>query len=325
MRIDVHTHLVHFEFLKYLHGRSSMPNAILEGGSYVINCTPWYQQTPPRQVCDVEVKLRDMEDMETDISVLSHGIPGPELLGGADADYWASRINDHIASVVDDYPGKFIGMGSIGFGDPDRSIAEIDRCIHELGFKGIQIFSNTQQKVSDLPEFLPVYRHISSLGVPINMHPTAPINYTGIDSLPLVNGIGFIYDTSLSAVRLIMSGLFDQEPNLLLIVPHLGGIIPYLRGRIEREIDACPLPSNQPKLAHPFKYYLDKIYVDTVAHSIEALDYCYRICGPKRLLFGTDHPFGPFSRLSTLVEQLDCSEADRELIYHGNAERLLGI
>lgn len=325
MRIDVHTHLVHLDFLKHLQGRSSLPNAVLEGGSYVVNCAPWYQQAPPSQICDVDAKLREMEEMKTDVSVLSHGIPGPELLGGEEADDWASRINDHLARVIQAHPGRFIGWGSIGFGSPERSIAEIDRCIHQLGFKGFQIFSNTRQKVLDSPEFLPVYRHIASLGVPMNMHPTAPINHTGIDSLPLVNGLGFIYDTSLATIRLIISGLFDQEPNLVLIVPHVGGILPYIRGRIERGIDGWTPPRDQPRLAHPLRHYLDRIYVDTVAHSPEALDYCYRICGPERLLYGTDHPFGPFNRVAGLVEQLDCSDADRELIYHGNAERLLGL
>jgi len=66
--------------------------------------------------------------------VLSHGIPGPELLEPAAADDWAARINDHLAGVVERYPDKFIAWGSIGFGSPERSIAEVDRCINQLGF-----------------------------------------------------------------------------------------------------------------------------------------------------------------------------------------------
>ena len=325
MRIDVHTHLANLDFIVHLQGRSSTPNAVLEGGTYFVNCAPWHRQEAPSQLCDVDAKLRETEGMNVDVSVLSHGIPGPELLGGDEADDWASRINDHLAEVIQSHPGKFIGWGSIGFGSPERSISEVDRCINQLGFKGIQLFSNIKQQVLGSPEFLPVYRHIASLGVPMNMHPTAPMNYAGMEGTPLIGGMAFIYDTSLGTIRLIMSGVFDQSPDLKLIVPHVGGILPYLQGRIERGVNAWTPTGDQPKLAHPLRHYLDRIYVDSVGHSPEALDYCYHVCGPERLLYGTDHPFGNFNGSAGLVEQMDWSEADKELVYHGNAERLLGL
>jgi len=325
MRIDVHTHLGCPDFAQHLQGRSSPPNGVLEGGTYVFNCVPNYRQPAPPQWLNIEEKLREADQMGVDLSVLSHGIPGPEMLGGQEADDWASRINDYLAGVIQRYPGKFIGLGSIGFGSPERSIAEVDRCINQLGFKGIQLFSNTNQKVLDSPEFMPVYRHVATLGVPMNMHPTVPLNMVGMDQPPLVPGMGFIFDTSLATIRLIQRGLFDQAPDMKLIVPHVGGILPYLRGRIERGVDAAPPAAGLPRLARPAKEYLDMIYVDTVAHSIEALDYCYRMVGAERLLYGTDHPFANYIPVSGLVEQLDCSDADREMIYHGNAERLLKL
>ena len=325
MRIDVHTHLVSLDFIKHLQGRSSLPNAVVEGGAYIVSCTPTYQNQGQIHYTDVEKKLQDMETMSVGMSVLSHGIPGPEFLGGVEADDWACRINDYLAATIEKYPSKFVGWGSIGFGTPDRSIAEVDRCVQQLGFKGIHLFSNINQRVVDSPEFIPVYRHIARLGVPINMHPTAPLNLVGIDKPPLVPSMGFIFDTSLATVRLIMSGLFDQEPDLTLIVPHVGGILPYLRGRIERTLEDWASSEAERPFIHSPAHYLDKIYVDTVAHSPEALEYCFHTLGPQKLLFGTDHPFGNYTTQAEMVEALDCSESDRELIYHGNAERLLGI
>ena len=325
MRIDVHTHLISLDFLTHLLGRSSVPNALLEGGTYFVDCTSNYRLQCPPQHADMEEKLRDMERMGVDVSVLSHGIPGPELLGGTEADDWASRINDFMAGVVQAHPDKFIGWGSIGFGSPERSVAEVDRCINQLGFKGIQLFSNINQRVLDSPEFMPVYRHIADLGVPMNMHPTAPLNLVGIDKAPLIPSLGFIYDTSLGTMRLITSDLFDQAPNFKLIVPHVGGIIPYLGGRLERSVDTWVHSQEEPPLALPAADYMAKIYVDTVAHSPQALEYCYKLVGAERLLFGTDHPFANYIAVSDLVENLDCSEEDRELIYHGNPERLLGL
>jgi predicted TIM-barrel fold metal-dependent hydrolase len=298
---------------------------VSKGDSYIVSCTSNHSHTNPPKAMDVEDKLRDMEVMGVDVSVLSQGIPGPELLGGTEADDWAARINDHLASVIEKHPGKFVAWGSIGFGSPERSIAEVDRCINQLGFKGFQLFSNIHQKVLDSPEYMPVYKHVARLGTPMNMHPTSPLNIVGMEGSPLVAGMAFIYDTSLGAIRLIRSGLFDEEPDFKLIVPHVGGILPYLAGRVTRTIDSVSRAPGATRLTHPAKHYLDKLYVDSVAHSVEALEYCYRLVGPERILYGTDHPFANYLEAAALVEQLHCTAAERELIYTGNAERLLGL
>ncbi|MGH3515240.1 MAG: hypothetical protein ACRDRB_23690, partial [Pseudonocardiaceae bacterium] len=88
------------------------------------------------------------------------------------------------------------------------------------------------------------------------------------------------------------SGLFDQAPTLKLIVSHVGGVLPYLTGRIEAA------------LAHPFDHYLTNLYVDSVCYHIQALECCYGVMGA---LYGTDHPFGSHRIAAELVERLACS------------------
>ena len=107
MRIDVHSHLIYLPYLEYLAGRSSLPQGVLRGGTYFVSCTGGYQHASPLVHADVDQKLRDMEDLDIGMSVLSHGMPGPELLGGSEADDWASRINDHLAEVMQAHAGKF--------------------------------------------------------------------------------------------------------------------------------------------------------------------------------------------------------------------------
>ncbi len=325
MRIDVHTHFISLDFIKHLEGRSSLPSSALEGGTYFTSCAQGFRLPILPRITDMEVKLKDIEDMGVDLSVLSHGVPGPEVLGGKEADDWAARINDQLAGIIQKYPGKFLGWACLGFGSAERTIAEVDRCINQLGFKGVQLFSNINKKVLDTPELRPIYKHIARLGVPLNMHPAIPLNLVGMDNGSLVTGLAFMYDTTLNTVRLIQSGLFDEEPDLKLIVPHIGGVIPYLKGRLERSSDAAMRSvTDQPTLQHPFGYYLGKLYYDTVTYHIEALDYFYRLMGADHLLYGTDHPYGqPYKLIAGMVEQLKCTEAERELIYHGNAEKLL--
>ena len=170
-----------------------------------------------------------------------------------------------------------------------------------------------------------MFKHVARLGVPMNMHPTAPLNMHGIDQRPLVPGMAFMFDTSLATIRLMMSGVFEEEPDLQLIVPHTGGFVPYIRGRVERMIDAWTPPAGWQQLSQPAQHYFDKIYVDTVAHSPEALEYCYKRYGPEKILYGTDHPFAHFNEYNVMVDNLACTDAERELINRGNAERLLGL
>lgn len=327
MRIDVHSHLIYLPYLEHLAGRSSLPQSVLRDGTYFVSCAGGYQHASLMSHADVEQKLRDTEDLGIGISVLSHGMPGPELLGSPDADYWASRINDHLAEVMQAHPGKFEAWATLGWHSIDQTIAEIDRCVKQLGFRGVYLFSNINQKTVDAKEFWPVYKHVESLGVAMNMHPTAPINMNGIDHRPLVPGMAFMFDTALATVRMVMSGLFQEYPDLKLIVPHTGGFVPFIRGRVGRMIDEWTSPEDWVNLQQSSQFYFDKLYIDTVSHSPEALDYCYKMFGADRLLYGTDHPFGhpDFQRFNDMIDGLDCSESERDLINHGNASRLLGL
>ena len=324
MRIDVHTHFQCLDFVKHLQGRSTLPKSLLDGGNYIIQCATGLTVTALPKILDMDEKLRDMEDMKIDIAVLSHGIPfGPDVLDNQEADEWAKRINDNLAEIMERYPGRFIGFGSLGWGDCQRSIAEADRCINRLGFKGIQVLSNISNKLLDSSEFVPVLKHIGMLGVPIHLHPAIPLNRVGLENARQFLPLGFPYDTSLSTLRLIQSGLFDETPDLKLIVAHIGGVLPYLIGRIGTYTAPSPLDPNASLLKHPIEHYLHKLYVDTVCYHIEALECCYKVIGPEQMLYGTDHPFGRYDAPAELLEQLKCSASERELIYRGNAERLL--
>jgi predicted TIM-barrel fold metal-dependent hydrolase len=303
-----------------------LPKTVLDGGTYVVQCASGLDLPALPKIIDMEQKLRDMEDMKVNVAALSHGIPfGPEVLGGREADEWAMRINDNLARIIADYPDKFVALGSIGFGDTQRSIAEVERCVNQLGFSGFQIFSNISNKLLDSPEFLALLKHIARLGMPMHLHPAVPPNRTGMDSPSQFLGLGFPLDTSLSAVRLIQSGLFDETPDLKLILSHVGGVIPYLWGRLATFSSTSSTIHDSHRLRHPIGYYLSKLYVDTVSYRVEALQCCYDAMGGEHLLYGTDHPFGRSDVAGELVERLNCPASDRELIYHGNAERLLNL
>jgi predicted TIM-barrel fold metal-dependent hydrolase len=114
-------------------------------------------------------------------------------------------------------------------------------------------------------------------------------------------------------------------PDTRLIVAHAGGVIPYLRSRIATYHTPSALVLDGPDLRHPIEHYLDNLYVDTVSYDAAVLDFCYRSLGAARMLYATDHPFGAYGVAAGLLEQVPCSGAERDLVYHGNAERLFHL
>jgi len=263
-----------------------------------------------------------MDAAGIDLAVLSPGPPSPAVLGGALADSWAARINDELAVIAAAHPGRLAGWASLGFGDPSRAIAEVDRCLDQLGLAGFQVWSNIAGRPLDAPDVLPVLEHIADRGAAIHLHPIWPAGQEAM-STALMLGFAFPVDTSLAVLRLIGAGLFDRDP--VVVAAHLGGVLPWLRERLAIHGQAsAPFPG-QPDLARPMGEYLDRLYVDTVGYGPAPLEYCYAQLGAGRLLFGTDHPFAAPGLPGQLIDGLPCTAAEREQILAGNAQRLLAL
>ena len=322
MRIDIHSHVMSVAFLEHLQGRDTLPTAVRDAEGFIAHCAPLLSLPYRRPILDAEAKLADMDAAGIDLAVLSHGMPGPAMLGGAQADYWATQINDELAAITAAHPGRFAGWANLGFGDLSRTIAEADRCLDQLALAGFQVWSNIDGRPLDAPDVLPVLEHIAARGAAIHLHPTLPADQEAMDPRNLL-GLAFPADTSLAVLRLAGAGLFDRNP--VIIAAHLGGLLPWLGERIDVYHQAIPPPPGQPALARPVGEYLDQLYVDTVGYGLAPLEYCYARLGAGRLLFGTDHPYGMPSVPGHLVDRLPCTPAEREQILAGNARRLLRL
>jgi len=322
MRIDIHSHLMSVAFLEHLQGRDALPAAVRDGTGYIAHCAPGLSLPYRAPILSVEAKLADMDAAGIELAVLSHGLPGPAMLGGAQADDWAVRINDELAAITAAHPGRFGGWANLGFGDPSRTIAEADRCLDQLGLAGFQVWSNIGGRPLDDPGVLPVLEHIADRGAAIHLHPAPPPGQQELAPATML-GFAFPVDTSLAVLRLIGAGLFDRGP--VIIAAHLGGVLPWLRERIGLWGYTIPPLRGQPPPARPGGQYLDRLYVDTVGYGAAPLEYCYAQLGADRMLFGTDHPYATPSLPQDLVERVPCTHAEREQILAGNAQRLLRL
>jgi predicted TIM-barrel fold metal-dependent hydrolase len=321
MKIDIHSHLMNVAFLEHLQGRDALPTAARDAEGYVTHCAPRLSLPYRAPILSVEAKLADMDAAGIDLAVLSPGLPGPAVLGGAKADRWAARINDELAVITAAYPGRLAGWASLGFGDPAQAIAEADRCLDQLGLAGFQIWSNVAGRPLDAPDILPVLEHIASRGAAIHLHPAVPPGQRTMDPA-VTTGFAFPADTSLAVLRLIGAGLFDRDP--VIIAAHLGGVLPWLRDRLGVHGQAMVF-AGQPDQARPVGEYLARLYVDTVGYGPAPLELCYAQLGAGRMLFGTDHPYAAPKVPGELIDHLPCTRSEREQILAGNARRLLRL
>jgi aminocarboxymuconate-semialdehyde decarboxylase len=313
-------------FLEHLQGRDVLPRAVRDADGFITHCAPQLSLPYRAPILDIEAKLADMDAAGIDLTVLSPGLPGPEVLGGAQADRWAARINDELAVITAAHPGRLAGWASLGFGEVSQTIAEADRCLDELGLAGFQVWSNIAGRPLDAPGVLPVLEHLAGRGAAIHLHPTMPAAQQAMSPAIMTGfatGFAFPVDASLAVLRLIGAGLFDRDP--VVVVAHLGGVLPGLAERLSAHGQALPSFPGQRGLARPVGEYLDRLYVDTVAYGPASLEFCYTQLGAGRLLFGTDHPYAAPSLPGQLIDGLPCTDAEREQILAGNAQRLLRL
>jgi predicted TIM-barrel fold metal-dependent hydrolase len=264
------------------------------------------------------VKLGHMDELGIDVGVLSLALPGPEMLGGPQADETACLMNDLLAEIIADHPERFWGYATLGFGDIDASLRELDRCISTLGFRGLQLFSNVNGRPLDDPEFRPVFARMAELKRPIFIHPTAPLNQNFLTDLIPVPAFAFLVDSSLAAMRLALSGVLSDCADAPIIIPHGGATLPYVMGRLDSMMGQLGTAESE-RPGHVLK----KLYMDTVVYEPEPLDWCLSLMGAGQLLLGTDHPYGEWRKPGRLLEAASsCSPKERAQIESGNAERL---
>ena len=80
MHLDVHSHFLCLDFVKHLGARSSLPRSVVEGGDWFVDCAPGYRLSVGPRITEMATKLEELEAMDVDVSVLSHGVPGPRGL-----------------------------------------------------------------------------------------------------------------------------------------------------------------------------------------------------------------------------------------------------
>ena len=209
--------------------------------------------------------------------------------------------------------------------DPTRARAELERAAALPGVRGVYLGTNVKGRELSDPEFAPIFARCEALRLPVLLHPISVIGMPRLKPFYLSNLLGNPFDTAVAAAHLVLGGVLDRFPKLEVCLPHAGGAMPYLAGRLQH--GQRVRPENAKVAKRPFGAYLRRFTYDTISHSPEALRYLIGLVGADRVMLGSDYCFDiAYEEPVKIVTQMKSLSAEqRTQILWGNAARLLKL
>jgi len=277
-------------------------------------------------------RIADMDRGGLDICILSLSAPGVQAIPQiTQAIAQARRTNDYLAENIAKNPKRLKGFATLPLQDPEAAAQELTRCVKDLHFCGALVngFSQVGEADSavyyDLPQYRPFWATVQELDVPFYLHPRDPLasrqqSYEGYRWLA-GSPWGFGVETSIHALRLMVSGVFDEYPRLKVILGHLGEGLPFGIWRVDHRISRG---SGSPKAKLPMSYYLrENFYVTTSGNfRTQALTNVILEVGADRILYSVDYPFEDMVEAREWFDQAAISDSDRTKIGRTNAQKL---
>lgn len=280
-----------------------------------------------------EGRIRIMDEMGVAMQVVSLASPGVQVFEAERATTLARSANDQLAGAVRAHPTRFAGLAAIAPQAPLEATQELERAVKELGLKGVLINSHTKGEYLDEEKFRPILAKVEELGVPLYIHPRTPspqmlepfTKYPGLAAATY----GFNVEAGLHALRLILGGVFDDYPNLTVILGHMGEGLPFWIDRVDNRtafIQTGPGTKPRKLRKRPSDYLRENFYVTTSGMDFEpALMLAHQVVGPDRIMFAIDHPFEDGAHPIRVIDEAPMSDEDKIKIYQTNAERVFNL
>ena len=295
---------------------------------------------PMPKISDDEIResilggqMKLQKERGTDLTIFS---PRASSMAHHDGDAemnarWSELCNTMIHRVCGLFPRNFVGVCQLPQAPgvaPANCIAELERCVKELGFVGCNLNpdpSGGYWKDPPLTDrwWYPFYEKMVELDVPAMVHVSSSCN-------PNFHATGahYINGDTTAFMQFLTSDLFRDFPTLKFIIPHGGGAVPYHWGRYRGLAQDMKRP--------PLKEHLLKnVFFDTCVYHLPGTELLAKVIPVENILFAsemigavrgkdpdTGHYFDDTKRYIDALPAL--SEADRRSIYEGNARRVYG-
>ena len=286
-----------------------------------------------QQLADLRPKMESLEERLTDMDRMGVDVQAISI-APYQMYYWAepeigrevSRlINDELAEAVAKHPDRLVGLGTAPLQDADAAVAELERCLRELGFRGLEVGTNVNGEELSSPRLEPFWSKVEELGAVVFVHSTGFTEPARFADHYFVNVIGHPLEGTLAAAHLIFDGVMERYPRLKIVMAHGGGYLPAYAARMDHAYHARR--DVREGLPRPPGEYLRQFYFDTMVFEADQLGFLIEKYGTDHMLLGTDYPYdmGEVDPLGLVGGVAGLSEQETAAVAGGNAARLLGL
>lgn len=276
--IDVHCHYVPEEYRQ----------AQMDAGRYTID--GW-----PMPAWSIEQQIEDMDRMSIEAAVL--GLSSPSLSWGDinKAIYLARNTNELGATAAQAYPKRLGFFAILPIPDVDASLAEIEYAFDALHADGVVFHSNSDGVYLGDPILDPLMAELDRRKAVVHIHPVKPSAVpTGVlDAIPIPT-FEFMFDSTRAVANMIYNGTLARNPDIKVICPHMGTLLPLLIGRMAGSIKLLVGLNNWPedRAVPNITGDLKNLYYDSGgAYNLDIqIPALKGIARADRILFGSDYP-----------------------------------
>jgi aminocarboxymuconate-semialdehyde decarboxylase len=319
MVIDVHNHFYPPEYLDALRDEDSVVRVTIDEAGNPCVHYPGDYNVAVRGHRDIAYRADVLARDGVDTQVISLTTPGTHVEPPPRAVKLARLVNDSFAAIVRERSPRFAALATLPLCDPAASVAELRRAVEQLRFAGAMLFSNINGVALADERFEPLYAEADRLGAVLHIHPTSPVGVEAMTDYWLMPLVGFLWDTTLAAAKLVFAGVPERYPRIKWVLGHLGGAIPYIAERLDRGWRAFGECRTQ--IERPPSEYLRRFYFDTVNFDTRALRFAADFGGVSQLLGGSDYPhaIGSIELMKQSIASAAFSASERAQILGANA------
>lgn len=277
---------------------------------------------------NIDSQLEAMRENGIDKTILSYPTSDAHLKLGSMSEV-ATIFNDNVGRILKRYPEYFIGAALLPVDDEKGLNNEMDRAIDELGFSAISLPTSYEGKYLDDPFFLPALKKAQDKRIPVFIHSQIvnPIGTERVRDPLLTPVIQYVFDITMCIGKMMMSGIFNQFPDVKFVFNFFGGAIPFLAYRFDATYSMLRNINFVKDLNAKPTEILRNIYVDTsgetnCANFISALE----LFGTTHIVWGSDWPAKKnlADSIST-IQKLNITNSDKNAILGENLKGILNI